>query len=44
VVVGASFYIEHDIDYGPLRPGAWLDKPFTVIVPIVVLDEVGDLK
>ena len=25
-------------------PGAWLDKPVTVIVPIIVLDELDGLK
>lgn len=48
-VADTSFYIEHDdklrdIDFAPLLPGAWLDKPFTVIVPIIVLDELDGLK
>jgi hypothetical protein len=28
----------------PLLPGAWLDKPVTVIVPVIVLDELDGLK
>jgi PIN domain len=48
-VADTSFYIEHDdklrdIDFVPLLPGAWLDKPVTVIVPIIVLDELDGLK
>lgn len=48
-VADTSFYIEHDdklrdIDFAPLLPGAWLDKPVTVIVPIIVLDELDGLK
>jgi hypothetical protein len=48
-VADTSFYVEHDdklrdIDFAPLLPGAWLDKPVTVIVPIIILDELDGLK
>ena len=48
-VPDTSFYIEHDdklreIDFASLLPGAWPDKPVTVIVPIIVLDELDGLK
>ncbi len=48
-VADTSFYIEHDFklretDFAPLLPGAWLDKPVTIIVPVVVLDELDGLK
>jgi len=47
-VADTSFYIEHDklreVDLAPLLPGAWLDKPLTIIVPVIVLDELDGLK
>ncbi|MGH3221605.1 MAG: hypothetical protein ACRDPY_23410 [Streptosporangiaceae bacterium] len=48
-VADTSFYIEYDdklrdIDFAPLLPGAWLDKPATIIMPIIVLDELDGLK
>jgi hypothetical protein len=48
-VADTSVYVEHDdklldLDFASLQPGAWLDKPVTVIVPIVVLDELDGLK
>jgi hypothetical protein len=48
-VADTSFYIEHDselreTDFAPLLPGAWLDMPVTIIVPIIVLDELDGLK
>jgi hypothetical protein len=48
-VADTSFYVEHDsklrdADLAPLLPGAWPDKPVTVIVPIIVLDELDGLK
>jgi hypothetical protein len=48
-VTDTSFYIEHDsklreTDFTPLLPGAWHDKPVTIIVPIIVLDELDGLK
>lgn len=48
-IADTSFYIEHDsklreTDFAPLLPGAWLDKPIMIIVPIIVLDELDGLK
>jgi hypothetical protein len=48
-VADTSFYIEHDsklreTDFAPLLPGVWSDKAVTIIVPIVVLDELDGLK
>jgi hypothetical protein len=48
-VADTSFYIEHDsklreTDFAPLLPAVGLDKPVTIIVPIIVLDELDGLK
>ncbi len=48
-VADTSFYIEHedklqDIDFAPLLDSAWLDKRVTLIVPVIVLDELDGLK
>jgi hypothetical protein len=48
-VADTSVYIEHDdklrdLDFAPLLPGAWWDKTVTVIVPVIVLDEMDGLK
>lgn len=48
-VADTSIYIEHDAklretDFAPLLPGAWFDKPITIIVPIIILDELDGLK
>jgi hypothetical protein len=48
-VADTSVYIEHDdklrdLDFAPLLPGAWPDKPVLVIVPVIVLDELDGLK
>ena len=48
-VADTSFYIEHDsklkeTDFAPLLPAVWSDKPVTIIVPIIVLDELDGLK
>lgn len=48
-VADTSFYIEHDsklreTDFAPLLPAVWPDKPVTIIVPIIVLDELDGLK
>lgn len=33
-----------ETDFAPPLPGVWLDKPVTIIVPIIVLDELDGLK
>lgn len=48
-VADTSVYIEHDdklrdLDFAPLLPGACLDKPVVVIVPVIILDELDGLK
>jgi hypothetical protein len=48
-VADTSVHIEHDdklrdLDFAPLLPGAWWDKTVTVIVPVIVLDELDGLK
>jgi PIN domain len=48
-VADTSVYIEHDdklrdLDFAPLLPGVWLDKPVVVIVPVIILDELDGLK
>lgn len=48
-VADTSFYIEHgfklrETDFARLLPGAWLDKPVMIIVPIITLDELDVLK
>ena len=48
-VADTSFYIEHehkleDIDFAPLLDSAWLDKRVTLIVPVIILDELDGLK
>jgi hypothetical protein len=48
-VADTSFYIEHDdklrdLDFAPLLPGTGPDKPVTIIVAIIVLDELDGLK
>ena len=49
LVADTSVYIEHDdklrdLEFAPLLPGAWLDKPILIIVPVIVLDELDGLK
>jgi hypothetical protein len=49
MVADTSVYIEHDdklrdLDFAPLLPDAWLDKPVVVVVPVVILDELDGLK
>lgn len=48
-VADTSFYIRHqdkleDIDFAPLLESAWLDKRVTLIVPVLILDELDGLK
>jgi PIN domain len=48
-VADTSFYIEHedkldDIDFAPLIGSAWLDKRITLIVPVIILDELDGFK
>jgi PIN domain len=48
-VADTSFYIDHDsklreTDFAHLLSGVWHDKPVTIIVPIIVLDELDGLK
>lgn len=48
-VADTSFYIEHEdkiegIDFAPLLNSAWLDKRVTLIVPVIILDELDGLK
>jgi PIN domain len=48
-VADTSFYIEHEdklegIDFAPLLDSAWLDKRVTLIVPVIILDELDGLK
>jgi len=48
-VADTSFYIEHedkleDIDLAPLLDSVWLDKRVTLIVPVIILDELDGLK
>ena len=47
-VADTSVYIEHDdklrdLDFAPLLDG-WPDKPVVVIVPLIILDELDNLK
>lgn len=48
-VADTSFYIEHEdkleaIDFAALLGSAWLDKRVTLIVPVIILDELDGLK
>ena len=48
-VADTSFYIEHedklqDIDFAPLLDSAWLDKRVTLIVPVIILDELDGVR
>jgi hypothetical protein len=48
-VADTSFYIEHEdkfegIDFAPLLDSAWPDKRVTLIVPVIILDELDGLK
>lgn len=48
-VADTSFYIEHEdklegIDFAPLLDSVWLDKRVTLIVPVIILDELDGLK
>lgn len=48
-VADTSFYIGHEdklegIDFAPLLDSAWHDKRITLIVPVIILDELDGLK